>query len=277
MILSGDNMWLLVVIIIVILVFFICFGKRLFKMPTNHITLVNGGVGSGKTTLCVDLALRQYKRNLRQYRIRKVIYKIVKSKKKLDKPLLYSNLPIKNIPYVPLTDRLLYGLDNFNEKSVVLFTEASLSASSMDFKTIDYEEFNKGIKLFRHRTKGGNMFVDTQAVSDLHFTLKRSINSYVWIERHIKIPFLLVYKVRSMLLLDETSVNVNKDPQKETRVLLCWKRVWKKFDSYNFYGLYKDTPKIRKTVVRKKDLKSYDYVKLRKLGDTNETKTKKLL
>ena len=238
-------------------------------MPLNHIVLLNGGVGSGKTTLATSLAIGTYKRSLRRWKIKSFFLKLFK-KKISPKPLFYSNIPIRDIPFVPLTASLLYGDTNFSPKSVVLFTEVSLSASSMDYNRIDYEKFSKGIKLFRHRTLGGTMFLDTQAVSDMHYILKRSINSYVWIEKFIHFPFILCYKVRNMLLCDENSVNINQDTQKETRLFFCFSRVWNKFDTYNFYGIYENTPienqfkLIRFRGKNKgKKLRSYDYIKLR--------------
>lgn len=236
-------------------------------MPLNHITLVNGGVGSGKTTLCISLAVSSYYRARRRVKVQNFILKLLHKKSK-PMPLLYSNLPIKGIPYVPLTAALLYGDTNFVPRSVVIFTEGSLSASSMDFKTIDYEKLTKGIKLFRHRTLGGRMFIDTQAVSDLHFVFKRSINSYLWIEKFTRFPFVLCFRLRTMLYQDEQSVqNVSSKAHSETQLLFRWSFIWKRFDSYNFYGLYEKTPLEKKTKkismkAPKRSLRSYDFIYL---------------
>lgn len=250
--------WLFLVLIFVfiLVLLFVLFRKR-FIMPLNNITMFNGGVGSGKTTISVFKAISCYKKEVRIWKLKKFFHLT-----RLKKPCLYSNIPIKKIPYVPLTANLIYGDTNFSPKCSVLWSEVSISASSMDYNKIDYEKFSLGIKLFRHRTLGGHMFVDTQAVSDMHYVLKRSINSYIWIERFIKLPFLLVYKVRNMMLVDENSINVNRDTQTETRYLIVPKRVWKYFDSYNFYGLYQNTKVDNKVIIKNNNLRSYDYIRL---------------
>lgn len=257
--------YVLILVIIILVILLVVFYNKFVKMPLNHISLVNGGVGSGKTTLCVRLAIMNYKKACNRWYVRRFFHRLFKKPFKEKKPLLYSNIPVKKIPYVPLTAELLYGFKNFVPRSIVLFTEVSLSASSMDFNKIDYDAFSKGIKLFRHRTLGGKMFLDTQAVSDMHFVLKRSINSYIWIERFMHIPFILIYKVRVMMLVDENSVNISSDPQKETRLLFVPSYIWKKFDTYNFYGIYKDTELETNTVFKNKDLLSYDYVTLKQV------------
>ena len=219
--------------------------------------MFNGGVGSGKTTISVYKAISTYKKELRRWKLKKLLHLT-----KLRKPCLYSNIPIKKFPYVPLTADLIYGDTNFSPKCSALWSEVSISASSMDYNKIDYEKFSLGIKLFRHRTLGGHMFVDTQAVSDMHYVLKRSINSYIWIERFIRVPFFLIYKVRNMMLVDENSINVNRDTQTETRYLIVPKRVWKYFDSYNFYGLYEKSKVENNSITKYNNLRSYDYIKL---------------
>lgn len=253
-------MWIWIVLIIAILLFLYFFVyKKYVSLPLNHLSLVNGGLGSGKTTFAVAKAISQHKKAIRSWWICKTLFFWSKNKVFDTPPRLYSSQPL-NYPYVPLTSDILLGKKVPVPKSIVLWTEASLGADSMSYNSSQQKAFVQFIKLYRHISLGGYMFIDTQAIKDLNYAIKRSCNSYIWIEKFRKLPFLLWYKVRVMLYQDETTLNINSsNPSDDTRNVLILKHVWKKFYTYNYHGLYKNVPIDLTPPKVAVDLESYFY------------------
>lgn len=203
---------------------------KIKRLKLDNVVLINGGVKSGKTTLAVALAIKEYRKAYIIWFIKHIF------KKHIEKPLLYSNIPLK-AKYVPLTKELIERKKRFNYKSVVILSESSLVIDSMYFKDgLVNEEVSLFIKLFGHETRGGKLFIETQALNDNHYAIKRGISRYVWIHSLIKvIPFILVYRVREMAYT-ENSDNVtnvfNEDTENTIKYIFLSKRVWKKFDCY---------------------------------------------
>lgn len=117
-------------------------------------------------------------------------------------------------------------------------------------------------KLYGHETKGGHLFIDTQCVSDMHFSFKRVLSNYLHITHNIKLPFFMLLKVREMIYSDDGgSINTfDSDIEDSTLWLLVPKSVWKKFDAYTFSAGTDKLPvesKVIKFKKKTKDLKSY--------------------
>ena len=148
--------------------------------------LVTGGVKTGKTTLSVRLVYKTWKKQVLKVRIQNALlsvfkflgFKKFKDVEKKPLPLIYSNIPI-NMPYVPLTQKLIQREERFVYGSVIYVCESSLLADSMSFKD---EYVNEQLlllnKLIGHETKGGYLFYDTQAIGDNHFSIKRCLSTY---------------------------------------------------------------------------------------------------
>ena len=140
------------------------------RLRYGNLTLVTGGVKTGKTQLTVALAVKQYRKQLRKWRAA-----CRKARKRFEalpeKPLLYSNMPIgrRGDTYAPLTIDLVTCKERFRYGSVIYYNEASLIAGSKDIKD---EELNdhllKFFKLIAQYTMGGYLFLDTQSPQDVH-------------------------------------------------------------------------------------------------------------
>lgn len=260
-------MWLVILILVLIGLHIF---RKLFKIPRlSSLNLVTGGVKTGKSTMSVYFAIRSYKSALRAYKIKKFFSFIIRSWKNLEKPLLYSNVPLA-VDYVPFTVDLALRNERFAYGSVIYIQEASLFADSMSFSNDDVNErlklFNK---LIAHETKGGVLIYDTQSCSDMHFSIKRSLQSYFYIHHCIKVPFFVVMYVREMLYSAENSGINNMfadDVEVGLRRVIVPKSVWKKFDCYTYSALTDDLPVAGEVVEGKKlkDLKSRSYVSIKK-------------
>lgn len=243
----------LIVVAIIALIIFIYIRRHFKNLKVGSLSLVTGGVKTGKSTLAVYLAIKEHKRAVRHVKFRNFVLRLIgKSDRQDELPMLYSNIPL-NYPYVPLTDDLLLRRKRFVYRSVIYVCEASLVADSQLLKDKDLNTrlllFNK---LIGHETKGGKLIYDTQCVSDVHYSIKRSLSEYFYIHHLRKGLFFLTAYVIENRYSDDGSIVTFSDRDVEEsdylKKVLISKRVWKYFDCYCYSRLTDDLP-VEKTVV----------------------------
>lgn len=223
---------------------------HMFKIPKfGNMVLVTGGIKTGKSTLSVWLACRQYWRMVRKYYVynyliypvfSKLPFKRCKLMRKREYPLFYSNIPVAVKGYTPLTRDLIERKTRFRYGSVIYICESSLVADSMSFRNeLLNEEMLLLNKLIAHETRGGYLFYDTQSAHDNHFAVRRCLSQYFYIHHMSKaIPFFCVAWVREMKYsgTDDgggNEVNVfNEDLEETLKPVVIPKSTWKRFDCY---------------------------------------------
>lgn len=261
-----SNILLILFVVGILILVFKFFSKT--KMPKiNSLTMITGGVKAGKSTFSVCLAIKTYQKNLREVKIKNFFARLF-GKPLEELPLLYSNVPL-GVPYVKLTRDLLLMQTRFAHKSVCYIQEASLVADSMLFKK---EEINNKLvlfyKLFAHITKGGSCIVDSQAIGDVHHSLKKSLSNYFYIHHtEKKYPFFIVVYVRELLYSEDGSVvnNFNEDVEDSLKKVWISKSTWKKFNRYCFYSFVEDKSVDKRVIPSdiNSDLTCYDIVSFR--------------
>lgn len=239
----------LIVVLVIFLLWFFIFKVKHLKTPDVY--MVDGGVKTGKSLVTVKLAVRQYRKNCIKVAIfnffRKIVNKFRKVKKApLERPMLYSNMPLFKVKYNKLTLDILMWKYRIPYKSVCLIDEASLLADSMTGMqrgklTIDKDKFDEVnetltlfLKLYGHSTHGGSCFYNSQQVIDLHFAFKRCTSTYLFIAKNRKYPFFCLLDVRE-LVHDESGDVQNtftKDVEIDDRPLFISKRWYKYYDRF---------------------------------------------
>ena len=257
----------------IIIIGLIVVGVFLIKFRVKHtqnignLTIVTGGVKAGKSSLSVHLALKRIKKARFAWHIRRPFRALFRRPAE-EEPLLYSNVPLAVPYYTPLKHQHLTKEERFNYRSVVYIQEASLVADSMSFKD---EKLNQAtlelFKLIAHETRGGYLICDTQCIADVHYNLKRSISTYLYVHRTIKIfPFLLFSKVQERVFDPVSSMNVNVDGDADNanyRWVVFPKSTWKVFDRYCYSVLTDDLPHEAKKS-KPKSLKATNIITFRK-------------
>lgn len=246
---------------------YILYRKFFKKCLFNAVTLITGGVKCGKSALTVTLALRSFRRNVRWWKIRKFFCKLLR-REVPEKPVLYSNIPLRKVDYTPLTRSLLLRKKRFAYKSVVILDEASLVADSQLIKdkrlNIDLTLF---FKLFGHETHGGQIFVCSHSLSDLHYSVKRVTSSYIWVSSLRKLPFFSIAYVREERYSDDGGVvnTYDKDVQSELVRIPFLNARFKNYDCYCYSELTDDLPVFVKNTYTKNwaDLKTCNIVSFR--------------
>lgn len=262
------------IILIAALVIFILVFKHIKRLKYGNLTLISGGVKTGKTMLSVCLCIKQYKKQLRKWRWKKVLC-FLQGKPQPEKPLLYSNMPIGKIEYAPLTLDLITGKERFRYGSVVYFNECSLIVGSKDIKDEDLNDYLlKFFKLCAHETRGGYFFLDTQSPQDLHYTIKRSMSTYYYIYRSVKLPFVSLLWLRENILVDgdtTVAIDTQSDPQdsvvdggKPMYFRIIRHKWWRYYDQYAYSVLTDGLPVADKTI-KTRNLKMKEVVRCRDL------------
>ena len=154
--------------------------------------------------------------SLRKWKIKRFFYtKIIHKSFDIEKPLFYSNIPV-GVEYVPLTFDIIERKKRLAYKSVCFIDEVSLLADSMsafkcDNKTKEeVSNFNDTllvfIKLYCHETHNGSLYINTQSISDLHFSFRRCMSRYVYIQSSINwIPFIRIMRVTELFYSEDNS------------------------------------------------------------------------
>lgn len=238
---------LFVIILIVVLVVLFKFKK----LPLDSVVMVNGSVGSGKTSTCVNIAIRSHKKNVRIYKIRKFLHLKVEN----EEPLLYSNIPLFKVKYVPITKDMILRNVRPNFKSILLISESSIVANSQSNKNkYVNDRLTLWLKLIRHELHGTyakvpNLIVETQSINDNHYSFDRCITQSLYITKKVNIPFFRLVKARELLLFDSVVNNMDDDLENcKMRWYLIPKRVFKLYDSYAYSVLTDNLPKYNKIV-----------------------------
>ena len=249
--------WIVAIIILALVVW----ALWKLKIPRcGNLILVTGGVKTGKSAMSVRLVEKIWKKNTRKVKFYNgFIRYFKKDKTKRELPLIYSNVPLK-LPYVALTEDLIYRRKRFRYGSVIYACEASLIAGSMDFKS---DELNENLsllmKLVGHETRGGTAVLDTQAVLDLHYGMKRNLSTYFFIHHRINVPFFMILKVRELIFLEGSSNEFETDVEDSLKTVIVPKSVWKKYDCYCYSALTDNLP-IEETIANPKDLKAREIL-----------------
>lgn len=252
----------IILIVALIATFFIVHKLKILKC--GNVVLVTGGVKTGKSTMSVRLVYKLWKKSVRKTRFYNIFVRFFKKdKRKRELPLIYSNVPLR-VPFVPLTEDLIYRRTRFVYGSVIYFCEASLLAGSMDFKDDDLNEcLQLLVKLIGHETRGGYMIFDTQSVLDLHYGIKRNVSSYFYIHHKKSVPFFLILKVRELVFMDNTSNEFSGDVEESLKTMIIPKRTWKLFDCYCYSALTDNLP-VERNVIKVKDLKARSILTFKK-------------
>lgn len=256
-----------ILLLILALIVFVIITRKFKKPKIACVALVTGGVKAGKSTFSLALALSKYKSQVRKVRFINFFRRLFR-REPLEKPLLYSNVPLA-CDYVPLTDDLLLRKQRFVYRSVIYAQEASLIADSQLIKNLDVNQrlllFNK---LIGHETKGGYLVYDTQSINDNHYAVKRCLSEFFYVHDTIKIlPFVLLVHVRELRYSDDSQeLNIyDSDIEDSLKTVMISKRVWKKFDAYCYSVLTDHLPVADKVVSGRElpDLKARKIVSFR--------------
>lgn len=243
----------IIAIVIVCLLLYLYF--RFFKIPKiKNLVFIDGGLGAGKSFYSVYLAVRLYKRNLRRYKVAKFLFRPIAVMKSvpnskvlrrirslyfdLEEPILYSNIPLRNVKHSKLTLSILLREERVAKKSVVLIDDVSILVDQMNFKDrVLNKRLSIFFKLWRHESHGGYIIANSQSLSDVHFAFRYALSDYLYIHSSVRFPFFRLLRCQEMQYsADEHSQSIvagsGKDIEDTLKMVLVRNRYRKYYDSY---------------------------------------------
>lgn len=272
-----------------VLMLWFIYHRNFKRIVTPCVALICGAVKVGKSLLAVWLSMKKYRSVHRKWWIVTHIFR-----KDIEEPLYYTNTAVsfgslkkkkrhrldKNIRQIELEH--LLRMKRFAYKSVCYINESSLMADNQDFnnqkRNAQLSMFNK---LFGHETKGGQLYYDTQSPFDNHYSIKRVVSNYLFVQKSRNFFFFRVMYVREMINEDIGQNNFNEDVDFTTRKVLIWRWWYKKYDRYYFSYL---TDRLSKRTKKPKWYKGglvsfnplYRVLSLRKKGDIKNEQNEKI-
>lgn len=204
---------ILIVCIVAIFILWKIFKPYILKYDTT--ILFTGGIGSGKSLSSVKLAIKLYKKNCWKVKWKNFFNK----KQKIEKPNLYSNMPIKiSKSYCcKLTKEIITLKEKIPQYSVVLIDEMTAICNQYNWNLEEVRyHLNEFIQFFRHYI-GGYLITNAQAESEIVKQVRSKLNSYYWCFNFQKIW--IFYRLRVLhLQVSENEVAINQDfIEKNTR------------------------------------------------------------
>ena len=258
------------------------------KFPQDTVICLTGGLGTGKTLIAVDQAIKEYRKRLLMWRLG--LYnkrKGLKLIKKAEMPRLYSNIPLllrrpiyisrKLIPHREyfsevLTYEHILLLDRVPEYSVVMIDEVGQVADQYQYDNpFVMQDLQKFVRYFRHFVDGKLILTD-QSSSNIVVAIRRRINK-IYNLHDFKRNWFFFFKVKVQELFISEDImttaeeNIHKDyeffygllPLKWLRFLDIT-RLWtyKKYDSRCYSVMYDDV--VKKQNDRQHEGYKTDYV-----------------
>lgn len=229
---------------------------KFFKRPVLPcVYLITGAPKTGKSNLSVTLAVKTYKKNLRFYYYKLWFYYAlyyISGKKiifvfTLEKPMLYSNMPLATVRYNEFTLDLLLRKKRFPYKSVILLDEVSMIADSMLFKDKKINDaLTSFVQLIGHETKSGTLICNTQDLSNCHYAFKRCTGTYMYLYASRHIPFFNIYYGVELLNCESNQGGVNNvingDIQKNMYRMIFSSKYFKMYDNHYLSTLTDSLP-----------------------------------
>lgn len=274
------------IILAVILVIGLWLYFKFFKIPKlKNVIFVDGSLGTGKSFYSVYIAIKLYKRAYRRYRIIKFLTKILsfipkikEVNRKLEEPLLFSNMPLRRVKFCNLTLDILERKKRIPYKSVILIDEISIVVDQFDYKDRAISDSLRDFfKLYRHETHGGYIVINSQSTADLHYSIKSVLSDYLYLHHKTTLPFVCAISVQEMAYSsDRDSFNItnanNQDLEENLKMILVPKRYFKRYDTYylsiltdslpvaeDWYVIdKKESAKVKKVLTYKKGRYDYD-------------------
>lgn len=244
--------FIFILILVLFIAFLIWFYVKHINIKFDTIVMITGAPKTGKSLLSVYMCYQQLKKARFKWYFKRILFIIFRKKFTDEKPQLYSNIPLKiKGGYIPLTKDMLLRKEKIIDKSVVYLGEFSLVASSRLGQrygvknNIDYDSINEELLLFTKlcgHQFNGKVIVDSQCISDVHYSIKRVLSNYFYIHHSKNLPFFKLLFIQEMRYSDDNStLNVNDiDKENNLRWFLIPKKKYYKMYDYRCYSSFTD-------------------------------------
>lgn len=232
---------IIIVIIIAVVVWKVISSYKLKTYDT--IVSFTGGLGSGKSLMSVEMAIKLLRRKRREVKWKNVFRK---KGDKLPVPLLYSSIPVrvsKKEMAVELTDKYLTLQEKLVQNSVVFIDEIGSFCSQFDYKAKNADIFDEFIRFYRHYTKGGFIVCNDQCSENIVLQVRRRLNT-VYNLMGFRKWFGIFYTVhvRNISVSEEIKTIEEQNAEDNTRILFGLLPFTRRYDTWCYAPRYEYVP-----------------------------------
>lgn len=253
-----------------------------YNISSQTVVGVTGGLGSGKSYLCVLLACRAIGKARFHWFLKFLKCKLLR-RSVPEKPYLYSNIPIKSRAFRPLTREHLLCEDRIEEYSIVMIDEIGSVASQYDFDNPNVVgALHWFVRFFRHII-GGRFFINDQSSSNIVKCVRVRLNVVYNLEnfrRWFKITPWCKIDIEPLKMSEDiqNTNNVSSRQKKEFLFFLApyrWIKFLRRYDSRCYSIIYDCVPKINshEGIKIRSDLKTNRFISL----EISDQQVKKLV
>ncbi len=201
---------LIILLVLVIILTIIIVRQYIgsYTIGDENIVLFSGAPGTNKTYLCIKYAIKRYNKQIFKYRIKKIKNKLFfwRPKEELERPRLYSNIPIrlnkKEWSYKLDKEHLLLVKKN-HKGSVIVLDEIGEVANQYSYNNVLVQvNFQELVRFVRHYGQEWYIYSTEQPIENVVVQVRRRLALNLILYKLRKYP-LRFYKV----LLKEEIIN----------------------------------------------------------------------
>ena len=216
----------------------------------DTVILYTGGLGSGKSLISSQMALRLLRKN----RFKVKWHNFWHPKDKWEKPQLYSNIAFKisrSEWALQLTPSHMVLESAIIPRSIIFVDEICLFLDQFSIKLPASETVEEFATLYRHYTQGGYLVMNTQNSNKVNFHFRYCVNSALNLSYFKKwLPFPLPWlwftvKVRNISLADDIKRIEEGNREDSMSTLIGLRPLMKHYDTFTYSIRYKDVPRRR--------------------------------
>jgi len=240
---------LLMFAIIIIVTFYIY--KWFYFIKVDNTLMFTGAPGTGKTNEAVRMSLKLLKavrRSVKRQNFKVWLYNVAHKDKKeyFEKPLLYSNIPIKisnkewskklKLEHLTLTERQTY-------KAVTFITEIGKIISRYDHKNPNISDnIDEYVSLYRQFTQGGYFLCDDQSSDNAEVDVRRRLGTIINMLHFNKFWFVYWVKMRNITISEDIKTIEKESVEDNYRTRLGFFIGKPRYDTYAFSERYNSVP-----------------------------------
>lgn len=231
-------------ILIAIGVFVLWRFIRSYKLNTyDTVVAFTGGLGSGKSFLSTETAIKLLYRKRREVRWKNLFRK---KADKLPKPMLYSSIPVKiskKENAIILTEKHLTLQEQLVLGSVCFIDEIGSFCSQFDYKAKNADIFDEFVRFYRHYTKNGYIVCNDQCSENIVLQVRRRLNTvYNLMGFRVWFKFFYTVKVRNISVSEEIKTIEEQDTEDNMTILFGLMPLFRRYDTHCYYPRYSYVP-----------------------------------
>jgi len=191
-------MIVLIILLVLVIILTIVIVKQYigsYKIGDENIVLFSGAPGTNKTYLCIKYAIRRYHKQMFKYRLKKIKSKLFfwRKKEELEKPRLYSNIPIKldkKTWSYKLDKEHLLLVKKINKGSVIVIDEVGEVANQYSYNNVLVQvNFQELVRFVRHYGQEWYIYSTEQAIENVVVQVRRRLALNLILYKLRKYPF----------------------------------------------------------------------------------------